>query len=138
MGQVLIQGSLTGGPPQQGVGFPQAIFTTQLATTPSPKPYSAATGVLTRRIAQAAPGFVVLTGVGPDDTVQRGDTLYLRSDAQVLLRISQIDPLNPSGPALVRELLMSGLFICEFPPSSPLVLLEAQGAATLEYCISGQ
>lgn len=138
MGQVLIQGSFTGGPPQQGVGFPQAIFNTQLATTPSPKPYSAATGVLTRRIAQAAPGFVGLTGVGPTDTVVRGDTLYLRSDAQVLLRISQTDPLNPGGPALVRELLISGLFICEFPPSSPLVLLEAQGSATIEYCISGQ
>jgi len=138
MGQIVVQGSITGGPPQQGVGFPQAVFTTQLATTPSPKPFSAATGVLIRRVAQVGPGFVGLTGVGPDDTVVRGDTLYFRSDAQVLLRISQTDPLNPGGPALVRELLVSGLLICEFPPASPLVLLEVQGSATIEYCISGQ
>lgn len=127
-----------GGPPQQGVGFPQAIFSTQLATTPNPKPFSAASGVLTRRVAQVAPGFLELTGVGPDDSVVRGDTLYLRSDAQVLLRLSQTDPLNPSGPALVRELYVSGLCVLEFPPASPLVLLEVQGSATLEYLITGQ
>lgn len=138
MGQIVIQGSLTGGPPQQGVGFPQAIFTTQLATTPSPKPFSAASGVLTRRVSQVSPGFTVLTGVGADDTVVRGDTLYLRSNSQVLLRISQTDPLNPGGPVLVRELYVSGLFVCEFPPASPLVLLEVQGSATIEYCCSGQ
>lgn len=138
MGQVVLAGTFTGGPAQVGVGFPTAIFTANLATTPSPKPFSAATGVLTRRVSQVAPGFVVLSGVGPTDTVVRGDTLYLRSDAQLLLRVSQQDPLNPLGPALVREIYQSGLYVVEFPASSPLVLLEAQGSATIEYAITGQ
>jgi len=33
---------------------------------------------------------------------------------------------------------VSGLVIMEFPASSPLVLLEAQGSATVEYAASGQ
>ncbi len=138
MGQVAINGTLLGGPVQVGLGFPQALFTTTLATTPSPKPFSAASGVLQRRINQPGPGFVTLGGVGANDTVQRGDLLYLRCDSQLLLRLSQTDPLNPLGPALVRQLLVSGLVIVEFAPASPLVLLEAQGAATIEYAITGQ
>jgi hypothetical protein len=140
MGQLAISGTVIGGPVTVGAafGFPQAMFTTQLATTPSPKPFSAASGVLTRRLATVPPTWATLTGVGPTDTVQRGDTLYLRSDSQVLLRLSQVDPLNPSGPALVRQVYVQGLFICEFPQSSLLVLLEAQGSATIEYLITGQ
>jgi len=138
MGQVAISGTILGGPVQVGVGFPQAIFTTQLATTPNPKPFSNASGVLTRRLAQASPGFAPMQGVGPTDSVVRGDTLYLRTDSQVLLRVSQTDPLNPLNPPLVREIYVNGLFIVEFPQSSPLVLLEAQGSATIEYLITGQ
>lgn len=138
MGQVAINGTVLGGPVQVGSGFPQAIFTTVLATSPNPKPFSSASGVLTRRVAQASPGFVTLSGVGPTDSVVRGDLLYMRSDAQLLIRLSQVDPLNPIGPALVRELIMSGLLIVEFSAASPLVLLEAQGSATIEYLVTGQ
>lgn len=137
MGSLRLDGAITGGPAQVGSGFPQAIFNAPLALTPTPKPFSAGSGVLTRQVAQVSPGFTTLTGVGPDDTVVRGDTLYFRSNAQLLLRISQADPLNPSGPALVRELYVSGLLVVEFPPSSPLVLLEAQGTANIEYLITG-
>lgn len=140
MGQLAISGTVLGGPVTVGAayGFPQSLFTTQLATTPNPKPFSAASGVLTRRVSTVSPSFATLTGVGANDTVQRGDTLYLRSDSQLLLRLSQLDPLNPTGPALVREVYVQGLFIVEFPQSSPLVLLEAQGSATIEYLVTGQ
>jgi len=138
VGQVSIAGTVLGGPVQVGAGFPQAIFTTTLGTTPSPKPFSAATGVLQRRVNVAAPAFAVLSGVGVDDTVTKGDLLYFRSDSQVLLRLSQTDPLNPSGPPLVRELYVNGLAVIEFPAASPLILLEAQGSATIEYAITGQ
>ena len=143
MGQVSITGQLVGGQIQNGSfgmfgGFPQAIFTTNLALTPSPKPFSTASGVLQRRIATVSPDFAHLQGVGAGDAVARGDTLYLRSDSQILLQLSQIDPLNPGGPVLVRQLYVSGLVVLEFPLSSPLVLLEAQGAATLEYLVTGQ
>lgn len=138
MGSVSISGAVLGGPPQVGVGFPGALFNAPLATTPSPKPFSAASGVLTRRVAQASPGFVTLSGVGSGDTVERGDLLYLRCDAQLLLRLSQTDPLNPGDPPLQRLLYVSGLVLIEFPFASPLVLLEAQGSATIEYLITGQ
>lgn len=138
MGQVSIAGTVLGGPVQVGAGFPQAIFTTTLGTSPNPKPFSAATGVLQRRVNVAAPAFGALSGVGAGDTVEKGDLLYFRSDSQLLLRLSQTDPLNPAGPPLVRELYVSGLVVIEFPAASPLVLLEAQGSATIEYAITGQ
>lgn len=138
MGQVAINGTLIGGPVQVGAGFPQAIFTTPLSTSVVPKAFSAASGVMQRRIAVASPSFATLQGVGTGDAVERGDLLYLRSDAQLLLRLSQTDPLAPLGPPLVRELFTVGLVIVEFPASSPLVLLEAQGSATIEYAITGQ
>lgn len=139
MGQLSIAGTLLGGPVQPGsFTFPQAIFTTQLSTTPNPRPFSAATGVLQRRVNQSQPGWTTLSGVGTGDTVQRGDFLYLRSDTQLTIRISQIDPLNPTGSPLVKELNIAGLCIVEFSPSSQLVLLEAQGSATIEYAIVGQ
>jgi len=138
VGQVSINGTLSSGPVQVGSGFPQAIYTTPLATSVTPKPFSAASGVMQRRIAVAAPTFVTLQGLGPTDTVVRCDLLYLRSDAALILRLSNQDPLNPFGPPLVVEVPVSGLVIMEFPASSPLVLLEAQGSATVEYAASGQ
>lgn len=138
MGQVAISGTYQGGPVQVGAGFPQAIFTTPLSTSVSPKPFSEASGVMQRRVAVASPAFVVLQGVGPTDTVVRGDLLYLRCDAGLILRLSNQDPLAPLGPPLVVTIPVMGLVILEFPASSPLVLLEAQGSATVEYAITGQ
>lgn len=138
MGQLTISGTILGGPAQVGgAGFPGALFTTVLGTAPSPKPFSVATGIVSRRVSQASPGFAALQGVGPTDTVTAGDFLYLRSDSGVVLRVSNRDPLNPAGPALTTLIPVQGLAILEFPPSSPLVLLEVQGSAQLEYFVSG-
>lgn len=138
MGQVSINGTLSSGPVQVGAGFPQAIYTTPLATSVTPKPFSAASGVMQRRVAVAAPGFTPLQGLGPTDAVVRCDLLYLRCDAGLILRLSNQDPLAPLGPPLVVLVPVAGLVILEFPASSPLVLLEAQGSATVEYAFSGQ
>ena len=138
MGQVSINGTFSSGPVQVGSGFPQAIYTTPLATSVTPKPYSAASGVMQRRVAVASPSFVALQGLGASDAVARCDLLYLRSDAPLILRLSNQDPLNPMGSPLVVEVPVAGLVIMEFPASSPLVLLEAQGSATVEYAVSGQ
>lgn len=138
MGQLTIQGTITAGPPTVGVGFPQMLANVQLASTPSPKSFSRGSGVIQSQVQTVSPAFEPLQGVGPTDRVRRGDTLYFRCDAQLLLRLSQTDPLNPNDPPLQRLLYVQGLCIVEFPPASPLVLLEAQGAATIEYLITGQ
>lgn len=139
MGQVAINGALLGGPTViGGPGFPGAIFNAPLALSTNPKAYSAASGVLTRRVATLPLAWTVLTGVGSDDSVQRGDTLYIRSDAPLMLRLSRVDPLAPLGPPIEFEVYIQGLYVMEFAPGSPLVKLEAQGAATIEYLITGQ
>ena len=86
----------------------------------------------------ASPGWAALQGVGSGDAVERGDLLYLRSDAPLTLRLSTQDPLNPTGPPVVRTVPVQGLYIHEFPQAEPLVLLEAQGSATVEYAVTGQ
>lgn len=138
MGQLTVNGAITAGPPTVGVGFPQMLANAQLATTPSPKPFSKGTGTIQSTVATASPAFEPLQGVGPTDRVRQGSFLYLRCDSQLLLRISQTDPLNPGDPPLQRLLYVMGLCIIEFPSSSPLVLLEAQGSANIEYLITGQ
>lgn len=138
MGQIVVQGTLTAGPVTVGAGFPQATFTTLLQTQVTPKAYSAGSGIMQRQIAVASPTWQALQGVGPSDAVQRGDTLYLKCNAALLVRLSTQDPLAPLGPPIVQEIPVSGLLFIEFPPGSPLVLLEAQGSATVEYAITGQ
>ncbi len=137
MGQLTIAGTLLGGPVQVGAGFPQAIYTTQLALSQTPRPFSKGSGVVQSTVNTPSPSYEPLQGVGPTDRVRYGDVLYLRCDGSLELRISQTDPLNPLGPPLVRLLNVQGLQIMEFPPSSRLVLLEAQGSATVEYAIFG-
>lgn len=136
MGQVRVDGALLSGPVVPGIGFPSAIFTTQLSLSQNPRPFSRGSGIVQTRVETPSPGYEPLQGVGPDDRVRRGDVLYLRCDAELELRLSQYDPLNPGTP-LVRLLRVLGLVIIEFPSSSQLVLLEAQGASTLEYAIFG-
>lgn len=138
MGTLTIQGAITAGPPTAGMGFPSALMNVPLATNPTPKPFSKGTGVIQSAVSTASPAFEPLSGVGPTDRVRQGSTLYFRCDNQLLLRISQTDPLAPSDPPLQRLVYVQGLCIIEFPNGSPLVLLEAQGAATIEYLIVGQ
>lgn len=139
MGSSSLTGSLIGGPPNSGgSSFPEAQFIAQLGLTPSPKVWSAASGVLQRQVSQAAPGFLALSGVGPTDTVQRGDTLYFRSNGPVVLRLSYVDPTNPLGPPLQAVVPVQGLLLQEFSTPSPLVGLEVQGSAQIEYLITGQ
>lgn len=137
MGQIVIAGTMIAGPPVVGGVFPSSIYTTQLALSQVPKPFSKASGVMQSTVQTAAPAFEPLQGVGPTDRVRQGDTLYLRCDAPILLRVSTVDPLAPLGPPIVELNPVAGLYIREFPLGQRLVLLEAQGSATIEYAITG-
>lgn len=132
MGTVSISGSLTGGPGSSG-GFPASTFNTPISLATGSKLFQHATGVLTRIISSPA-AFVALSAVGAANDVPKADTLYLRADADVDLRITQDDG---AGGSTVLTLPVRGLFVMETPTNKMITLLEVQGSGKLEYFASG-
>lgn len=126
MGQLVISGSLTGGPTpvSEGIAFPQAQFVTLLLRT---KSFGRASGVLPRMLSDAVQ-FVQL-GAVPSD-VPQVTTLYARGEGSYSLRLTQ-----QSGVPVTVE--CTGIVLMEFPPTNPLVNLEAAADGQIEYFVSG-
>lgn len=135
MGQVVIQGTLAAGPPASSSGFPSSTAAFVLATTPNPKSYNESSGVLTHTL-NSPNAFIPLAGCGASGPVTKADTFSFRSDTQVTLQITQVNPAG--GPNLVATLNLQGLCVLEFPANSLCVGVSAQGTANLEYFFSGQ
>lgn len=134
MGQLRISGSLDAGPPSAtSESFPAASFSVPLRFRENTKAFSVASGVLQRRLSSAV-SFVPLQGVGPTDSVTKATWLYLKSDADFVLRLTADDG---SGGSVVTSLNVGGLVMLEFNALKFLKLLEAQGVANLEYFVSG-
>ena len=134
MGQITLSGALLGGPPAGGESFPSSTFSAPLALRSNPKGYNAATGVLQRQVTTAVGVYSALSGVGATDTVTKGNTLYLRSNASLLVRLTTDDGI---GGSVVAVLPVSGLCILEFDDSKYLKLIEVSGSALIEYLVSG-
>jgi hypothetical protein len=127
MGTVNLEGSLSAGSGSGDCTFPSMAATATLNT--SPKSYQNATGTLVRLVASPV-AYAVLSGVGVADTVTECDFLYLRTNASVLVRVTQ--------SASTKVLTVSGTLIIEPPTATPITLVEVQGSATVEYFASGQ
>lgn len=135
MGQIQLSGQMLAGPPSAGEQFPGSTFSVPLAFKDgSQKGFQVASGILTRNINTPAPAFAALQGVGPDDTVTQGNTLYFKCDNPVVLRLTTDDGSGGQATELVP---VHGLLIREFPSLRPLELLEVQGNSKVEYFVSG-
>ncbi len=133
--QVVLDGTLSVGPQQAtDQQFPSMSVGEPLALTPAQKLSNACTGAVIRQL-NSPSAYSTLQGVGPTDTVQKGDTLYLRSNAPILLRLTMADP--GGGSDVVSVLSTYGLVLMEFQPTGYLKVLEAKGVGTLTYLISG-
>lgn len=135
MGRINVSGVVEGGPENAGSAtFPAATFTSPLALLASAgKQFGVATGVLTRTL-NSPSAYVTLDGVGPSATVTQGDTLYLKTDGQMQLRLTNDDGAGGTTQAVVP---VHGLVVLEFPSTKALELLEAQGSGKIEYLVSG-
>lgn len=134
MGVLKLSGNLSAGPQSASEGFPAAMFSAPIFPRENQRSFGVATGIVTRQL--ASPGaFAALQGVGATDTVKNGDFLYMKSNAQIDVRMT-ID--NGAGGSDLRIVTVHGLVILEFSTARPLKLLEAQGTAVLEYFVSGQ
>lgn len=74
--------------------------------------------------------YVTLPGIGPTDSMANCKFLFVRTNASLRLRLTQ------TGNT-VQTLDVNGLCILQFPSDKALVLLEALGAATIEYVAVG-
>lgn len=133
MGKLRLSGSLDAAPAAASELFPLSSFTVPLAFLEIAKGYSVATGTLARTL-NSPSAFVPLQGVGTTDAVTRGTFLYLKSNATIDLRITTDDG---AGGSVVAVVPVAGFFALELGATKYLKLLEAQGAATLEYFVSG-
>ena len=131
MGQISVSGSIIGGPASASEGFPSAQFITQLKLRQSPMGFGAATGVLTQRL-NSPSGFAEL--VGPGTVVTRATFLYIRSDTDLLVRLTTDDGAGGDDVVVIP---VGGLFLFECSGSKYLKLLEAQGSALIEYLAAG-
>lgn len=134
MGQITLSGAFIGGPPAGGETFPGTTFSAPLALRTNPKGFGAATGVLQRQVSTAVGVYATLSGVGATDTVTKGNTLYLKSNGNLLLRLTTDDGL---GGSVVAVNPVSGFVFVEFDETKYLKLLEVSGNALIEYFVCG-
>jgi hypothetical protein len=135
MGQINLSGSMIGGPPAGGDTFPGSTFSVPLLLRSNPKGFNVATGVLQRQISTAVGVYATLSGVGATDTVTKCDTLYLKSNSGLLVRLTSDDG---TGVSVVAVIPVSGVALLEFDSSKYLKLIEVSGSGLIEYFASGQ
>jgi hypothetical protein len=135
MGQAELSGSLTFGPSGGGSGaFPTSQDVIALSLSPSPKQASVMTSGLQVNL-NSPSAYATLPGIGVGGVVQQCTTLYLRSDTNVMLRFTFNDPAG--GADIVSVVPLCGSTLVEYQQNGYLKLLEAKGAARLEYAAAG-
>jgi len=138
MPNATLTGNLYVQPSDASGSFPAGATTIPLALSPSPKSLAVDTGVVKRTVTSSSSP-ATLSGVGAADTVTQGSFLYLRSNAPMLVTLTQN---NPAGGTTVAVLAVGsstggGLLVMEFDPTRYLVGLSAQGSGTIEYLVGG-
>ena len=135
MGQSKLEGSLIGGPPAVSeLSFPNSQFIIGLSYADGcAKQWLVATGVLTRQLSSGS--FVVLSGVGPGDTVTQGTSLYFKCNVAMQLEVT-FHP--PSGPDIVSVIPVRGPLVLETPDDSYYIVgLRCLGSGPIEYLVAG-
>lgn len=130
---VTLQGTLLAGPAKSSdSAFPSGLVNASFTLKPSTKP--APVSVYDVRNLASPSSFATLRGIGSGETVTQGNTLYLRTDAPMTLRLTFDDG---AGGDVVASFPVDGLFLIEAPVGKFLKLAEAQGVGVVEYFASG-
>lgn len=136
MGQLQLSGQLLAGPPPgTDVALGRAMFQISLALKSGAgyKPFAVASGFITLGL-NSPSAYVELQGIGGTTGVTHADTLYLFAYQPILIQLTTDDG---SGGDVVSVVPVDGLVVLEFQSTKFLKLLEAKGAAQVEYFASG-
>lgn len=83
-----------------------------------------------------SPGsYVALPGIGAGGLVAKVNTLYMKTQALLLLRLTFLVP--SSSNLVVADIPLNGPWVQTFPDSHELVLLEVKGTANIEFLATG-
>jgi hypothetical protein len=130
---VTLQGTLQAGPAKStDCAFPSALVNASFTLKPSTK--AAPVSAYDVRNLNSPSSFVQLRGVGPGESVTRGNTLYLRTETAMTVRATFDDGV---GGSVVATYPVDGLFVIEAQEAKFIKLLEAQGVGVVEYFASG-
>ena len=130
MGQLALSGVVVVGPALKAGTFPAAEITIALVSKMNDYVISAS-GLM--NIASVS-SYVPLPVVGTNGPVTKGTFLYVKTNAPISLRMTTVDGVSTA----VAVEPLDGLKVHEFPDGSELVLLEAEGTATVEFLVAGQ
>lgn len=133
MGIITVSGTLFGGPQSGGETFPAAQFSTPLRLSSPNKGFQNASGILTRVLTNPAV-FVAIPAVGTGGDITRANFLYVRSDGDYQLRLTQDDG---AGGTTVTTIQCRGLFVTETPDSLAIVGVEIASSSKIELLASG-
>ena len=138
MGTLTIDGTLTGKPDSGSPGtFPSGYSTVPFTLFGTQKTYAVSTGVNQASITINA-AYAALPDIGSSTKVTHADTLYVRTNKLVNVRVTTDDGVGGSVVAVVP---VKGLLILEFDATKYLKLVEIQGhpteATVVEWWASG-
>ena len=95
------------------------------------------TGLAKRSVATPAPGWAALSGVGAGDTVTRGQFIFLKVNAPVLVRLTYDDGVGGDVLVVLPVDALAPLILC-LQGAKFLKGVEVQGSCTVHYLVSGQ
>lgn len=135
MGQLSLEGSLTGGPPSvSDSSFPASTFLVSLGFAEGKtKQFDAASGVLTRTL-NSPSAFAPLSGIGSTDSVTAGTALYFKCNSPMVLQITYDDGV---GNPVVSTVPVAGVLVLEAPDLMFIKSLACKGVGPVEYLVSG-
>lgn len=134
-GQISLDGSFTVTPPGSGIGssFPGGAVNMPMTLTPTPKQSLVRSGPDVRTI-NSSDAYVTLTGVGDDDAVTKANTLYLRNNGPMMVKLT-FDS-SPSAD-IESEFPLYGTIVLECGDTKYLKKVEVKGSGTIEFFVSG-
>ena len=91
---------------------PAGVSQVPLATNPPTKQSAVQTG-LRHKSLNSSGSFQILSGLGATDDVTTADTIYVKSDAPIQLRLTQVNPAG--GSPIVSIVNLFGMLFQEFP-----------------------
>ena len=139
--QLIVSGTITQSPPSV-VGttisasplgtVPAGVTQIPLVLSLSPKP--SAKRASGNKVLNSPSSFQAISGIGPTDDVVNCDTLYLKSDSNILVQLTIV---NPAGGTFTSTISLYGMMMMEFATNAYCTGISAQGNANLEYLFSG-
>ena len=130
MSYIRLSGTLESGPSS---GPLSSSFVTSLAFACERKAFLNASGVLQRRL-ESPNAYVSLSAVGDDADVPTANLLYMKSESEMLVRLTLQDGVGGSETVVLP---LHGLLVYETQSERKITQVEVQGSGLLEYFASG-